>query len=207
VVYVGTDETWRWRELRGDRFFYRFWGQALRYAGGGRVREGEVLFEAERSEYELGETVVLRVVPVGGAGPGDAVTGRWRAADGPWRALSFQAEEGGHRAMVAASVRGPHRFELTAPVAAGTSVHVGVPNAEAALPTCDLELLREVARRSGGKCLSGAAAAELASVLPAGDVPAAVEARRPLWDTAAAFAAVLVLCVCEWVVRRWQNLA
>ena len=30
VLFVGTDETWRWRQNVGDRFFYRFWGQAVR---------------------------------------------------------------------------------------------------------------------------------------------------------------------------------
>jgi hypothetical protein len=28
---VGTDSTWLWRRNVGDRFFYRFWGQAVRF--------------------------------------------------------------------------------------------------------------------------------------------------------------------------------
>ena len=31
VLFVGTDSTWLWRRNVGDRFFYRFWGQALRF--------------------------------------------------------------------------------------------------------------------------------------------------------------------------------
>lgn len=31
VMFVGTDATWRWRRNVGDRFFYRFWGQNLRF--------------------------------------------------------------------------------------------------------------------------------------------------------------------------------
>jgi hypothetical protein len=31
VLFVGTDETWRWRQNVGDRFFYKFWGQAVRF--------------------------------------------------------------------------------------------------------------------------------------------------------------------------------
>jgi hypothetical protein len=30
VLFVGTDSTWLWRQNVGDRFFYRFWGQAIR---------------------------------------------------------------------------------------------------------------------------------------------------------------------------------
>jgi hypothetical protein len=31
VMFVGTDSTWLWRQNVGDRFFYKFWGQAIRY--------------------------------------------------------------------------------------------------------------------------------------------------------------------------------
>jgi hypothetical protein len=31
VLFVGTDETWRWRQNVGDRFFYKFWGQGIRF--------------------------------------------------------------------------------------------------------------------------------------------------------------------------------
>lgn len=32
VLFVGTDSTWLWRQNVGDRFFYKFWGQAIRFA-------------------------------------------------------------------------------------------------------------------------------------------------------------------------------
>src|SRR5262249_7229260 len=31
VLLVGTDSTWLWRQNVGDRFFYKFWGQAVRF--------------------------------------------------------------------------------------------------------------------------------------------------------------------------------
>lgn len=31
VLFVGTDATWLWRQNVADRYFYRFWGQALRF--------------------------------------------------------------------------------------------------------------------------------------------------------------------------------
>src|SRR5262249_4005843 len=30
VLFIGTDETFRWRRNVGDRFFYTFWGQSIR---------------------------------------------------------------------------------------------------------------------------------------------------------------------------------
>lgn len=31
VLFVGTDSTWLWRQNIGERYFYRFWGQAVRF--------------------------------------------------------------------------------------------------------------------------------------------------------------------------------
>jgi hypothetical protein len=31
VLQVGTDSTWLWRQNVGDRFFYKFWGQSIRF--------------------------------------------------------------------------------------------------------------------------------------------------------------------------------
>jgi len=31
VMFIGTDSTWAWRQNVGDRFFYKFWGQAIRF--------------------------------------------------------------------------------------------------------------------------------------------------------------------------------
>jgi hypothetical protein len=33
VLFVGFDETWRWRRNEADKFFYRFWSQAVYTAG------------------------------------------------------------------------------------------------------------------------------------------------------------------------------
>jgi len=51
VMFVGTDSTWLWRQNVGDRFFYKFWGQAIR-------------FVARRSESELKNKSWLEVRPV-----------------------------------------------------------------------------------------------------------------------------------------------
>ena len=46
VLFVGTDSTWLWRQNAGDRFFYKFWGQAIRFVA--RTRSGR------SEEEELG---------------------------------------------------------------------------------------------------------------------------------------------------------
>jgi hypothetical protein len=41
VLFVGTDETFRWRQNVGDRFFYRFWGQSVRFTARRDARSGK----------------------------------------------------------------------------------------------------------------------------------------------------------------------
>ena len=37
TMYVGVDSTWRWRYMRGDTRFGRFWGQAVRFLSSSRL--------------------------------------------------------------------------------------------------------------------------------------------------------------------------
>ena len=41
VMFVGTDETFRWRQNVGERFFYRFWGQSVRFVARRDARGGK----------------------------------------------------------------------------------------------------------------------------------------------------------------------
>lgn len=60
VFFSASDETWRWRAGVGDRYFYRFWGQAVRYLAHGRFqRSKRFALTADRSKYFLGDDVRL----------------------------------------------------------------------------------------------------------------------------------------------------
>lgn len=41
VLFVGTDSTWLWRQNVGDRFFYKFWGQSVRFVARGDGKDGK----------------------------------------------------------------------------------------------------------------------------------------------------------------------
>lgn len=58
VLFVGTDETFRWRQNVGERFFYRFWGQAVRFVA--------------RNDAHAGKKSWIEVRPLRAA-PGEAV--------------------------------------------------------------------------------------------------------------------------------------
>jgi hypothetical protein len=70
VMLVGTDSTWLWRQNVADRFFYKFWGQAIRFVA--RTEDAgkkKSWIEVKPVRAQPGEdaTVELRAYTAGGA--------------------------------------------------------------------------------------------------------------------------------------------
>ncbi|XAM01510.1 hypothetical protein OT109_08945 [Phycisphaeraceae bacterium D3-23] len=53
TLYVGTDETWRWRRVGGEVFFEQFWIQLIRKLGTARVQQQD-----DRANFTVGPPVV-----------------------------------------------------------------------------------------------------------------------------------------------------
>jgi hypothetical protein len=70
----------------------------------------------------------------------------------------------------------------------------------------DHGLLEALANRSGGRMLDGSGLRELPSLLPLRAREIDESVRRTIWDTSAAFAALLVLLAIEWTGRRLLRL-
>ena len=66
-----TDETWRWRWRNDDRYFARYWGQAVRRLARGRIGRGAANVSTDRSAYDAGDAVQIRAVLRGGATTGE----------------------------------------------------------------------------------------------------------------------------------------
>jgi len=61
TLFVGTDETWRWRRNVGEKYYTRFWGQVLLRFGLPRLLGASRLTQltTERKQYVSGERVVI----------------------------------------------------------------------------------------------------------------------------------------------------
>ena len=63
VLFVGTDETWRWRQNVGDRFFYTFWGQSIRaVARGDPKRAKKSVIEVRPVRCQPNEAVQVELM-------------------------------------------------------------------------------------------------------------------------------------------------
>jgi hypothetical protein len=69
VLFVGTDSTWLWRRNVGDRFFYKFWGQALRFVARRDQQGGNKSWlEVRPVHARPGEEAQIELMAIGSGG-------------------------------------------------------------------------------------------------------------------------------------------
>lgn len=215
VVFIGVDDTWRWRREVGDRFLHRFHSQLLRFAAANhrgdrrawrlsssprRAAPGEPLLLSLaplRSDAEIPDKAVIRLAPSGElAARREIIVPLVRDGDG-------------FAARIAAP--GPGSWDLQ--VVAGpdlTAVEDGdllivPPGAERRDPRADRAALDAWAAACGGVVYDSAA--ELVAHLP-------LDLRRStshtavggLWDTPWALALAVLLFSLDWATRRRNRL-
>lgn len=221
VMYLGSAEIWRLRAL-DENYFDRFWVQAVREVGQGRLLRGTtrgVLF-LERDRYPLGSTVQVRArvldaqlnklaaesVSLEVFDPdGKPLTPAVRLNGEPTRPGDFQ---GGFPVTRA----GTYRLELQVPESKEQIVkriEVQFPNLERQRPQQDVQLLRAMARETGGKYLTATeAATQLPQLLKDQSITTVQTGfPDPQWDKPWVMYLLVGLLGMEWLTRKLLKLA
>ena len=217
IVYVATDEVWRWRHGRGEAYPERFWVQLLRAMARPSLGTGQeqvrlavepgraVVGEPVRVEVELpattptGGTVALEAIPErtgaspveleATSSPGGTLVARWVPEDvGRW------------------TIR-PRDPALAAQAGTGAVVEVVRDDAELRDAEADRALLETLARETGGRVVDPSDVRSLIESLPNRSVRTEMPIRDALWSSPLALIMVMLLLVAEWVTRRWSRLA
>lgn len=227
TLFLGFDETWRWRWRRDEEQFNRFWRQAVTVMARNRVRRIELKTD-KQTGYRRDEPIRITVqFPDDAPPPGESVkvgvergplrdgSGRIIAGDTESRTLTLGKVRGSRATYEASLTRTPvgeYRFQLTDPAPTGLK-----PKAEArVLPPPGerdrLEMnradLTRAAAESRGTFRTFADAEKLIDELP--------EVARlplnqpcppvPVWNHAVTFALLLMLLGCEWIMRKRERL-
>jgi len=225
VMFIGFDDTWRWRFRQDEVRFNQFWIQTVRSLARGRV--GRVEIRTDRKTYRRDETVrvtvrfpddapppegpirvtVDRTPPkLAGGPPADADTQTIQLAPREGTRATFEA-------LVTRTPEGDYTFTLASP----TSVR-SRPKAEARIlpPPGELDQihlnepdLQRAARESRGLYYPIDRADRLPEELPSGPRVALDQPCEPLslWNHPALFALFLGLLTAEWVMRKkWRLL-
>jgi hypothetical protein len=226
AMFLGIDETWRWRFREDELRFNQFWIQLIRHLA--RSRQGRVELRLDRqTPYRRGETIKVSVrFPDDKPPPGaDAHVEVLVARSAPPRSgqpgeldketMRLSKVEGSRatfEGLLNRTPEGEYRFWLSAPVLAGAK-----PHAEARVlpPPGEMEQLRmnqtdmeRAAEESKGRFYSLADAERLIDDLPAGTRIALTTPQPPrlLWNHGAMFALALGLLGTEWLLRKHKHL-
>jgi hypothetical protein len=229
-MFLGIDETWRWRLREDELRFNQFWIQIVRYLA--RSRTGRVELRVDRqTPYRRGEPIKVTVrfpddaPPPAATAPVEVValrtplkrttTAEQAIGETEQETLRLHKIEGAratYEGMLSRTPPGEYRFTLSVPPAADFK-----PHAEARVlpPPGEMELLRmnqpdmeRAAEESHGHFYTLASADRLFDDFPGGTrvVLSAPQPPLLLWNHPAVFAVALVLLGSEWVLRRRRDL-
>ncbi len=218
-LYLGSDETWRWRALDGAAYYRRFWSNVLDFLASGRLQKKRVIITTGADRFAVGEEMSLRV---------EAYDRDYRPLEdetfvvqmidrktGQAEAITLKADakrkaKGYYEASV--KLRRIGSFELTAlegterdEAVAGKTVSVTLPQEEFRRPEADPDTLRTLARH--GTFLQLHEADRLPQVVPAGKVTVSNPVPRDLWDVPLTLIVLVVLLAAEWILRKRYNMA
>jgi hypothetical protein len=231
VIYVGTDETWRWRRAGGEVYFEQFWIQLIRKLGRTRVQQldDRAQFTVAPAAVDLGATQLVELVIddpalIRSAPPsvrvrvmtvGETPDDREVVAEIELRPSGFQGDlASGARAVYSANWRSdrPGRFvlEVAEPLLEALELEapaeVRDPAQELARAATDHPRLIALAKGTGGAVVPLDDLAQLEGLVPDRAREITSETRRPLTNTLLALCVLLGLLTLEWALRRGLKL-
>jgi uncharacterized membrane protein len=221
TFFSAVENTWRWRAGVDNRYFYRFWGQVVRFCATGRLYGKTPRFRitSDKLRYALGETVDVecRIFDANmkpSTDPTAKVYHLIRTPGGEVREeLTLQLNpvrgQGTYQGSVVADRVGVHDlwFGTEAERLAGTLFEVEVPALEMRDPRRNQNVLEEMAKLSGGKNFELYQVKDMVAGLEAvtqsqqGDIE-----DDAAWDEYWVLFAITGLLAAEWILRKIARL-
>jgi hypothetical protein len=215
VLFMGSEETWRWRSV-GARVYDRFWVGVLRFLVQGRLAGGRMRVEllTDKEEYALGEPVRLRAHAVDRSyAPLEVKELRAQARVGnelvEVTLLPAAQGRGWYEATLLPPAQGTLELSLGLPDddpgarPATVSVAVRLPDVEFADPVLDELVLSGIAAETSGALVAPGDVALLAEKIPSlTETSRSARAPIALWDRWETIALIAALLALEWAVRK-----
>jgi uncharacterized membrane protein len=213
VMYVATDEIWRWRFGRGEALPEQFWIQMIRMLGRETLVSGgeQAILEVEPRRVAVGQpfTIDLRVLDARLADPRrTTVAAQLQDAQGQAASeIELQRVSPNDERFAATSIAGtPGEWRVVMRDLSGlrleSSVEVFAPDDELRRPETDHPLLEDLTAATGGRLLAPEEIEEIETLLPDRSVTTYSPLTERLWDTPLFFGVIVLLVTLEWVGRK-----
>ncbi len=220
VLYFSSDETWRWRYRVADQYHQQFWNQVARwvmrypYA----VESEFALLDVRHSEYALGEPVEVRAKLRDS--DGNALHSEW--VNAVLENVEHQGQEVGaltlrpdpnlpgvYHGEFAQLSSGDYTVRIQAAgmpkdaLPANVSFSVAAPASDELLDlSCDRELLRQIADRSGGAFLDESEIERLPELLEVFSQGRIENVKLTIWSSYYWFVPIVCFLGAEWWLRK-----
>lgn len=221
VLYLSTDELWRWRYQVADLYHQRLWMQIAAWIAAPpfQIETPRLSIGSDRLRYRVGDQAEIRVRlrDADGGIPRNASPQAFLLRDGEtlgsvelapdpnhagiFRGLTPRLKEGDFEIAIAESAGGPRaepRLQLRAS---------DREDRELAQLTLNAALLQSLAQATGGQFLRESQAADLPALLKHADRKQTRVRETLLWSSWWWFGAILALLASEWLLRKRLRLA
>lgn len=225
VVYLGTNETWRLRRRYGELYYRQLWGQMIHRLGLSHVLGSQKRFvvRSDRPRYQVDDQVTLTIEAYDANFEplsddkledhklvGELIAPERPGSPGEPQPLSIpQLREGVFEARIPVPYGGEYRVRVKDPVTGERSeldFQVASLSAERRSAVRNVALQQEIADATGGRAYDLTTAAALPDeIQPKLKEETSVKVLQ-LWDTWLGFSLVVGLVMCEWLLRKANNL-
>jgi hypothetical protein len=217
VLFVGTDSTWLWRRNVGDRFFYKFWGQAIRFVA--RRNQADLArswIEARPVRAHPGEEAEIELMAIGPAGkPRSEPTlpVRVELAGHPDETISVSADRytaGRYTGRHTLNEPGEYRLSFDpgggAP-AVSALIRVATTGEELRNPNVNRRALESLAAASEGRLIELSELATIPPLLKGEAKLEEVHREATLWDNGVILIVVMFIYSLDVALRRLAGLS
>jgi len=216
VLFVGTDNTWRWRKNVGDVYYTALWGQIAQRVSLPRLLGGSkrTQLSTDRQNYVTGDRVAVyaRLYSAGFDPVQEpAVKGLYglRDASGGKAEVTLRPvpeQPGLYRGEFVAGVPGPYQFFVEQDLNTPLDYNVTEPKFELGETAMNETLLRDLASMTGGAFFREEDLHKLPDTIRAKTERVRSPMEVPLWSSPLYFLLLLGVATVEWVLRKMSHL-
>jgi hypothetical protein len=222
VLYIGTDETWRWRVVSDGSFWRKFWFNVVDFLGAGGYQNKRIIITTGADRFAVGDEVkvqveaydrqfkplqedplVIQIIKMNG--DREESTQDLKLGPDP-----KHPGQGRYEAILPIKLEGTYLLtakrgdEAYADQVATKTIVVTQPEEELRHPEADPDRLKTMAPE--GKFLPIQEADGLVKLIGPGRMTVYHDEPHDLWDVPLALTVIVVLLGIEWILRKRSNM-
>lgn len=222
TVFIGTDQTYRWRSGKGEAYYSRVWNSIMQSLSINRLRgaSDRTQLKVEREQYLVGEPIVISgkvyqegyeamdtpvlegLLQISGSG----TDGESSARTLPQNVISVPESAGQYKGEFTARVAGRYTYFTLQDPEAKVSFEVIEPRVEQMETALNLKLLESLAQLSGGRFLREENLSELPDLITERSANVVSFRKFDLFRSPWWLGLLFLTLFLEWLIRRLSYL-